>query len=513
MLRFLTLLILVLPVSVSGSVSVSEISVTVPFFSPNNDGVQDLTGISFKVGSDRDTVYVWISVTDQQDNPVKTLAEAEAREPGGVYKLWDGTDASGAAVSEGIYSFDIVAMANSDSDGPYSAGVVLDRTAPNFTTLIYPSPYVPGLPFADSILTVEITAIDTEPDDWLSLWIMNQALPETLCTTQLIHGDATYACTWDGREEADGTYELFVRVRDRAGNSNQASYSIKLDARGPVVEFTYPEKAWLDSVPTSVAGWVFDQSDVDSIGLRFSQDSEYLPVNIMSAGDTLIWNVEWPEDLRHGGTFNLGCYAGDSIGYETVKTFVVYVDTTIPVTPVFDALDRVSSADVTMRGTSSPSDSVFVYLIRPGASEKSAGVLCNAAGRFQADFELGIGRNLFRAFARDRAGNESDWSDTAIVVYDETVGITVPEKLDPGARIDVNLTRPASEVILSIFSVDGYHIVTKTWQPNDLYSEFEWDLKDADNKDVRNGLYLLVFQVSFADGGQSVEKRVVVISR
>jgi flagellar hook assembly protein FlgD len=513
MLKFLTLFILVLPVTVSGSVSISEISVTVPFFSPNDDGVQDLTGISFEVASDHDTVYIWISVTDEGDNPVKTLAEAEAREPGAVYKLWDGTDASGAAVSEGGYSFEIVAMANSDSDGPYSAGVVLDKTAPNFTTLIYPNPYVPRLPFADSLLTVEITGIDTEPDDWLSLWIMNQDLPETLCTTQLIHGDTVYTCTWDGHEEADGTYELFVGMRDRAGNSNQASYSVNLDASGPTITFTYPDKAWLDSVPTSVTGWVFDQSDVDSIGLRFSEETEYSAVNVTPSGDTLFWYIDWPEELQQGGTFNLACFAGDSVGYETVRTFVVYVDTTTPGVPVFDVPDKVSSADITVRGTSSPNDSVFVYLIWPEASEDSARVLCNAQGSFEADFEIGIGRNLFRAFARDRAGNESDWSDTAAVVYDETAGITVPEKLDPGAKIDVNLSKPASEVVLRVFSIDGYHIVTETWQPKDLYNEFEWDLKDADSKDVKNGLYLLVFQILFADGNESVEKRVVVVSR
>ena len=118
-----------------------------------------------------------------------------------------------------------------------------------------------------------------------------------------------------------------------------------------------------------------------------------------------------------------------------------------------------------------------------------------------------------RPTLKDRAGNESDWSDTAVVVYDEIAGITVPEKLDPGAKIDVNLSSPAGEVVLRVFSIDGYHIVTETWQPKGLYNEFEWDLKDADNEDVKNGLYLLVFQILFADGSESLEKRVVVVSR
>jgi hypothetical protein len=262
-----------------------------------------------------------------------------------------------------------------------------------------------------------------------------------------------------------------------------------------------------------VTGWVYDQSHVDSIGLRFSQDTEYSPVNIVPAGDTLFWYVDWPEDLRRAGTFNLQCYASDSVGYETVKTLVVYVDTTSPDVPVFDAIGPLTRADVTVTGTSSANDSVFIYLIWPLPNEDSARVLCNAAGRFQADFELAMGQNLFRAFARDRAGNESAWSDTATVVYDEIVGITVPEKLDPGDRIDVNLTRSASEVVLRVFSIDGYHIATESWRPRELNNEFEWNLKDTDGKDVKNGLYLLVFQITYDDGGEAIEKRVVVVSR
>jgi hypothetical protein len=514
MVRNLFILLMILPVSAAAFVNVSTPDPTESHFSPNGDGIKDFMGVSFNVQSDQETVLIWISVNDEDGNAVKTIITAAPRQPGTVHELWDGTaDPSGIA-SEGFYTFQVRAVADSYSDADTSAKFVLDVTPPGFEPpLIEPKPYTPALPYADSLLTIEVRVLDSQPDDWLQVWVLGPDKPETLRTAKLVDGDTVYTSQWDGHNVEEMEDTVWIRTWDEAGNRRQKSYPFYVDNIGPRMKFTYPEKAWLDSVPTSVAGWVFDQGDVDSIGLRFSQDSEYGPVSTTSGKDTLAWYADWPADLQHGGTFNLQCFASDSIGYETVKSFVVYVDTTAPKVPVLVVPDYVSSPLITLSGTSSANDSVFVRRVWQGATRDSVGLLATAAGGFEASFDLDIGKNLFRAFARDRAGNRSAWSDTAIAVYGETMGITVPERWGPGTRIDANFSRPASEVTLRVFSVDGYYIATHTWRPEDLYNEFEVEPKDDDGKDVRNGLYLFVFEIRFADGSTSTEKMVVVASR
>lgn len=513
MVRSVFILLLLVPVSAVASLDISGIRVTVPYFSPNGDGVKDLTGIKFDVASDHDTVYVWVSVIDADGVTVKTLAEAEPREPGRVDKLWYGRDASGAVAPEGVYKFEIIVMADSESRGPVTASVVLDITAPGFDPFIHPTLYVPNLPFADSVVTIEVTTVNSQPEDWLSVWVAIEAQPETVCTVQLLHGDSTYECYWDGREKQEGDHDLFIRVWDEAGNDNQGQYSIEVDLGGPTVQFTYPQKTWLSAFPDSVAGFALDRNGVDSIGVRFSSGTGYGPVSAHWSGDTLFWYAGWPDDLTNEGRYDVECLARDSIGYETIATREVRVDTTAPNIPTLTVPDRVSSPAVTVRGTCSGSDSVFLYLIWQDVEVLAAKLVCAAAGEFEKDLVPGIGENRIYATSKDKAWNISGPSDTATVTYEEKIGLVVPERIISGSRIEVNLSRQALSITMRVFSVDGHYVGTEVWYPQGLYNEFEWDLKDADGDNVRNGVYLLVFEVSYSDGTKSVEKKVAVVSR
>jgi hypothetical protein len=40
-----------------------------------------------------------------------------------------------------------------------------------------------------------------------------------------------------------------------------------------------------------------------------------------------------------------------------------------------------------------------------------------------------------------------------------------------------------------------------------------WDLTDTDGTQVKNGPYALVFEIKYADGSTSVEKKAVVVAR
>lgn len=498
-------------VPVSASVEISAISVTVPYFSPDGDGTQDLTGIRFDVESDHDTVYVWVTVRDDLDNPVRTIAEAEAREPGTVNKIWDGRNSAGQYSADGTYTFEIVAMAGSDSDDDRSATVVLDTAPPAFTTLIYPNPYTPGLPFADDSLTIDVTVTAAQPDDWLMAWIANDEPPETLCTYQLDRSDTTHTCFWDGRNKSDDLYNLFVRVWDRAGNSDEASYTVDLDIEGPWATFTRPQQAYMVGFPDSVKGKAFDRSGIDSIGLRFYGNTEYMPVNETFTGsDTLAWYVVWPESLKIEAQFSLQIYTSDRLGHESTKSFSLTIDMTAPAVPTFDALpQRVSEPDLAVSGTSTSDDSVMIYL----NGQIAARVRCSPTGVFKATLQLELGANSIYGVAKDKTGNQSSPSATEIVSYTEDIGVLVPELLEPGSEIELNLARSADRITLRIFSSDGYYIDTVVLEEPDLYNEFEWDLNDSDGNPVRNGPYVLVLSIEYVDGTVSTDKMIVVVSR
>jgi flagellar hook assembly protein FlgD len=515
MSRFILLFAVLLPISAVASVEISDISVTVPFFSPDGDGVQDMTGIRFEIVSDQAEVYLWVTVTDQAGTPVKTLAEGEARSPGSVYKIWDGSRGSGVPAAEGVYEFEVIAIAGPDSDGPYFAAVVLDVTPPDFTTLIYPSPYAPGLPLADSVLTVEVTVTNSEPDDWLSAWLIAGAEPETLCTQQVVYSDTSYVCTWDGRSKEDGVYELSVQMWDRAGNAGQGLYLINLDLEGPVISIDSPAAAYLDSFPTSVHGTIDDRNGVDWIGVRFSAGMDYTEVEPYDPGqpeEPQQWSIGWPETLDSEGTYDIGVLARDSVGYETSAVRTVTVDMTPPSVPEFSPVpEKVGQPDLAVSGTCSPNDSVVIFV----NGWVNARTVCNPAGAFVAPIQLELGANSIHAVGRDRSGNQSEQSETIVVTYEEVAGINVPERLPSDVDPEVNLTKDPDQIALRIYSIDGYYI--QTLVPKDLppsrHNEFEWDLTDADGRPVKNGLYLLVFEIVYADDTEDIEKRVVVVAR
>jgi flagellar hook assembly protein FlgD len=506
----LALIMLVAVYPTFASVEISGISVTVPFFSPDGNGIQDLTGIRFDVASDHETVYIWVTVRDDLGSQVRTIAETEPREPGTVSKVWDGRTSSGQLAGEGTYTFEIVAMAGSDSDSDRSATVVLDTTTPAFTTLIYPNPYTPELPFADTVLVVDVTIVGSQLDDWLSIWIANDVPAETLCTNQIADGDTTYTCLWDGRGKADGIFSLVVRVWDRAGNSDMASYLVDLDLEGPLAEITYPNVTYMSMFPDSVKGRAFDRNGIESIGLRFYSNTEYMVPTVVPDGDTLLWHTAWPESLMIEDQFRLELRIADSLGYESTKLFSVTVDMTAPEVPSFDPLPRqVSDPNLSVSGTSSGDDSVLIYL-----NDSITGrVRCSSTGIFQAALHLQLGDNWIYAEAKDQTGNRSSSSAVQIVTYTEDVGICVPERLGRGSRIEVNLDRPADLVTLRIFSADGYYIASVNLEEPELYSEIQWDLKDSDGNPVRNGLYLLVFEIRYDDGKTLIDKSMVVVSR
>ncbi|MGD9141521.1 MAG: hypothetical protein PVJ42_08270, partial [bacterium] len=71
----------------------------------------------------------------------------------------------------------------------------------------------------------------------------------------------------------------------------------------------------------------------------------------------------------------------------------------------------------------------------------------------------------------------------------------------------------ASRIVIRILSLEGSYITAITEDNPDLYNEIDWDLTDAGGKQVKNGIYVLVIEVAYPDGGSEIDKKAVIVSR
>jgi hypothetical protein len=455
-----------------------------------------------------------VVVRDLDDLAIRTLADNEPRAPGMISKLWYGDNDLGGDAPEGTYNFCLSARAGGDSTPVFEASVVLDITPPTIASvLIFPNPYAPDVPLADSLLSIEIDIETSEAGDWLIATLFVTDDPDTLCLRQLTGADSTYSCQWDGREEEDGEYPLLLRTRDRAGNTDWGAYSANLDLDPPELTFDFPETDRISYLPDSVAGTVDDRNcGVSRVEFRFSQEADFEYVTYMSPDSCPpnSWYITWPESLDSDGSYNLEARASDAAGHVTVALKTLAIDTTAPSAPELSELpQQVHSPSLEVSGTGTPNDSVVVFVNEQSGSR----VKVPQGGGFSTTVSLQLGLNTVYAVAKDASGNSSPPSVSQAVEYTERPGIMVPEILDEASVIEVNLDRAAARIDLRIFSLDGYYIRTVVKESPSQSDEMGWNLRDEDGRQVKNGLYLLVFQILFADGSQSVEKRMVVVSR
>ncbi len=488
-------------------VEVSNISVRPAAFSPNGDGVSDTTVVSFTTSGDADSVRLYVDVVDAAEDTVAVIAGGEKYETGEAEFIWDGTGTGGAPAGEGIFEFVIAAADEHYTTPPYSASARLDLTPPRFLTYIHPNPYTPDLPLADSVLTAEIDVRDAEGGDLLTVTIDTQDPPETLYIFSLAGEDSIYICPWDGRESDDGLYNLYVRTSDPAGNVVEASYALDLDVEPPGIEIESPAAAYLDHIPTTYWVTAADRNGIDSLKVRFYAGSEFMVPEGYPQEECC---YAWPESLQIEDSFVLECVALDGVGHWGSEVMTVVVDTTAPGRPVLTGLPgKVGAELLEVNGTGTAGDSVRVYV----NDEIEKRDLISAGGTFSVTVVLELGVNTIYAVSFDAAGNESAPSETGVVEYTEEKGIYVPEEFTADSRIEINLAREASRILIRVLSLEGSHVANIVEANPGLYNEMEWDLTDAAGKQVKNGVYVLVIEVAYADGSADMEKKAVIVSR
>ena len=93
------------------------------------------------------------------------------------------------------------------------------------------------------------------------------------------------------------------------------------------------------------------------------------------------------------------------------------------------------------------------------------------------------------------------------------MGITVPERFSSDSTIDFTLAKAANLITMRIFTLEGTFVATVTEPSPELVGEMTWNLEDAGGQRVRNGIYVMVFEIQYSDGDARVEKKAVVVAR
>ncbi|MCX7716567.1 MAG: hypothetical protein N2Z73_04040, partial [Endomicrobia bacterium] len=147
------------------SVDVSNLKVSPQIFSPNNDGYEDQTLISYTLGED---AYVTIMIYDKQNNLIKKLQENLFR-PAGVRSVyWDGKNEAGVVVADGIYVIAISVKDISGNTKTTQTSVEVDNYFGKVVGYIYEDNgigNIPGNRIPSAICSIEELGYSVESDE------------------------------------------------------------------------------------------------------------------------------------------------------------------------------------------------------------------------------------------------------------------------------------------------------------------------------------------------------------
>lgn len=100
-------------------------------FSPNGDGARDVARFSVRM---RESGVVTLDVADEGGTVVRTLLDAQPAARGWLRPVWDGRDAAGARLSDGVYSVRLYARSGR-KNFKISRRVRLDTIPPEVTSM------------------------------------------------------------------------------------------------------------------------------------------------------------------------------------------------------------------------------------------------------------------------------------------------------------------------------------------------------------------------------------------
>jgi flagellar hook assembly protein FlgD len=493
--------------------TLSGVGVDVSVFSPDGDVVQDSVRYSYTLGGDTATVLIQVqpgSETSPGGSGILTLRN-QSRPPGSDRVVWDGRDSTGAPQPDGYYWF--VASA-SNSDGSVAAVPVrvrLDTVAPQVSVISVANPYAPLAPGADSLARVTVNLADVEPGDGLTLTFTGPQ-PQTQAYTADydLSGGGLFVAGWNGSDRMDGIYGVTARVHDDAGHSQQATGpSLNLDVEPPESRILSPARSDTNGIIRRVEAAASDRSGLGLVRMTVSSAGGSVADSLCPcAVDSVGFGIDLPDSVAAADSLSVTLFLTDMPGQEATATYTLRTDTLPPAPPVLDRMPTTTvTSTLSLSGTAAGAESVFVR--RDGVVSARARVSGNT--RFSVSVALPLGVSTLDALARDAATNVSAPTASWQVLFEQPLGVHVPERFLAGDAVQVILVAPGKGVSVYIYSLTGRLVRTLESTSQTTVYQLVWDLKDASGGPVGSGPY--VFRVvATQQDGSALEARVAAVA-
>ena len=296
-----------------------------PLFSPNADGALDSTRLQLSLLRN---ATVDIHVDNATGSTLASLYSGPSP-TGSSGFVWNGEDAGGHVVADGVYSVVINAQ---DPDG-----VAAPETATLSATVDTIAPVVdiqqPTNGFAAATSSVRFHTEDLHFATYEASLTRSSDSVVVASANGAQGGDITLTALQGFQE---GAYALHIVAHDSAGNETTRDTTFQLDATAPVVTLTTPDDGALiaSATPTSVAGSVND-AHLASYTLSVAPDGTETWTDLkqgdanVDQGEILAWTPNLPD-----GRYRLRLRGVDQAGNTTDVIHTVDIDGTPPVAQI-----------------------------------------------------------------------------------------------------------------------------------------------------------------------------------
>ncbi len=220
---------------------VTQVDARPAIFSPNGDGVNDVTSFQIQPPSLKKVIENWtLSIKDLKGRAVKTF-EGTGEPPREID--WDGAAADGKPVADGAYNYAFLTVDQAGNRGlTIPKTLIVDTKPPTASVAFQPALISPnGDGFADSG-SFQIQAQDENGIAGYTLEIHNDV--GDLKRSFKGEGTPPKNVDWAGQDDSgallpDGKYTYDLAVIDRAGNKTvTAVQTAQIDTNPPVVQFS-----------------------------------------------------------------------------------------------------------------------------------------------------------------------------------------------------------------------------------------------------------------------------------